>query len=64
MSKKARKARASDEKHYQFRGQAAYADPAPGQVILLVNPRVYIKEEDNGKDADGNTFKTDPEIVK
>ena len=40
--------------------KAACADPAPGRVILLVNPRFYIKEEGKGKDADGNKFRTDP----
>ena len=29
-----------------------------------MNPRFYIKEEDNSKGADGYKFKTDPEIVK
>ena len=28
--------------------KAACADPAPGRVILLVNPRLYIKEEGKG----------------
>ena len=44
--------------------KAACADPAPGRVILLMNPRLYIKEEGKGKDFDGNKIKTDPKKVK
>ena len=38
--------------------KAACADPAPGRVILLVNPRFYIKEEGTRKDFYDNKTKT------
>ena len=43
---------------------AACADPAPGRVILLVNPRFYIEEDNKGKDAVGNKLRTDPKNVR
>ena len=40
--------------------EAACADPAPGNVILLENSHFYMEEEGKGKDADGNKIRADP----
>ena len=61
LSGKARQACAADKGRRQSEVEAAFADPAPGKVILLENSRLYIEEEGKGKDADGNKIRADPE---